>query len=56
VIVRAAADYYQTLGVSKGSDKKEIKSAYRGLARKFHPDINKEAGAEERFKQVRHSG
>lgn len=53
VIVRAEADYYATLGVSKGSDKKAIKSAYRGLARKFHPDINKAEGAEAKFKQVR---
>lgn len=53
MIVRAAGDYYQTLGVSKGADKKDIKSAYRQLARKFHPDVNKEPGAEEKFKSVR---
>ncbi len=35
-------DYYSTLGVAKGADEKEIKKAYRQLAREFHPDVNKD--------------
>ncbi|NJL95781.1 MAG: DnaJ domain-containing protein, partial [Anaerolineae bacterium] len=45
-------DYYQILGVSKNADDKEIKKAYRKLAREFHPDVNKSQGAEDKFKQI----
>ncbi len=47
-----AADYYDILGVSRDSNKEELKRAYRRLARKYHPDVNKEPGAEERFKEI----
>jgi molecular chaperone DnaJ len=46
------ADYYETLGVARDADKEELKRAYRRMARKYHPDVNKEASAEETFKQI----
>ncbi|GAB2493178.1 DnaJ C-terminal domain-containing protein [Arenimonas alkanexedens] len=45
-------DYYDTLGVEATAGEAEIKTAYRRLARKFHPDVSKEAGAEDRFKGI----
>jgi curved DNA-binding protein len=45
-------DYYKVLGVESDADEAAIKSAYRKLARKYHPDVNKDAGAEEKFKEV----
>lgn len=47
-----ARDYYEILGVSRTADKEELKRAYRRLARKYHPDVNKEPGAEENFKEI----
>ncbi|KAA6225485.1 MULTISPECIES: DnaJ C-terminal domain-containing protein [unclassified Campylobacter] len=43
---------YDTLGIAKDASSDEIKKAYRRLARKYHPDINKEKGAEDKFKEI----
>ena len=45
-------DYYDILGVDRNANKEDLKKAYRRLARQYHPDVNKEAGAEERFKEI----
>ena len=45
-------DYYEILGVPRSADSDSIRSAYRALAKRYHPDVNKEPGAEERFKEV----
>ncbi|TMC79619.1 MAG: J domain-containing protein [Chloroflexi bacterium] len=45
-------DYYKTLGVPKNATTEDIKKAYRKLARKYHPDVNKSAGAEKSFKEI----
>lgn len=45
-------DYYKILGVKRDADGAEIKKAYRKLARKYHPDVNKAANSEEKFKEV----
>lgn len=45
-------DYYKILGLEKGASKEEIKKAYKKLAKKYHPDINKEADAEQKFKDI----
>lgn len=45
-------DYYEILGINQGATEEEIKKAFRVLARKYHPDVNKEKGAEEKFKEI----
>src|SRR3978361_54857 len=48
----AFRDYYEVLGVPRGASNEEIRGAYRKLARQYHPDVNKDPGAEDRFKEV----
>ncbi len=45
-------DYYEILGISKNAGQDEIKKAFRNLARKYHPDVNKEPNAQEKFKEI----
>jgi curved DNA-binding protein len=45
-------DYYETLGVPRDASSEDIRRAYRRLAREYHPDVNKDPGAEDRFKEV----
>ncbi|KAI4355760.1 hypothetical protein L6164_004503 [Bauhinia variegata] len=51
-VFAASGDYYATLGVPKSATGKEIKAAYRRLARQYHPDVNKEPWATEKFKEI----
>jgi curved DNA-binding protein len=48
----ADRDYYAALGVARGASAEDIQRAYRKLARQYHPDVNKDPGAEEKFKEV----
>jgi curved DNA-binding protein len=48
----AFRDYYEVLGVPRGASADEIRSAYRRLARQYHPDVNHDEGAEDRFKEI----
>ena len=48
----AEKDYYDILGVKKDASDAEIKRAYRKLAAKYHPDVNHEPGAEQKFKDI----
>lgn len=48
----AKRDYYEVLGVNRNASNEELKSAFRSLARKYHPDMNKESDAEENFKEI----
>jgi curved DNA-binding protein len=48
----ASEDYYEALGVPRDASAEDIRRAYRRLARQYHPDVNKEPGAEDRFKQI----
>ncbi len=50
-----AEDYYNILGLERGAKSEEIKRAYKELAKKYHPDLNKEKGAEDKFKEVQHA-
>jgi curved DNA-binding protein len=45
-------DYYASLGLERAASEEQIKKAYRRLARKYHPDVSKETGAEEKFKEI----
>lgn len=45
-------DHYKTLGIDENASDEKIKKAYRKLAKKYHPDVNKEAGSEEQFKKI----
>ena len=45
-------DLYAILGISRNADQASIRKAFKSLARKYHPDLNKDPGADERFKEV----
>ncbi len=51
-VVCVKKDYYEILGVGRNAPQEDIKKAFRQLARKYHPDVNRESGAEEKFKDI----
>jgi curved DNA-binding protein CbpA len=51
-MLRMAADFYAALGVSRSADERELKSAYRKLARQYHPDVNPSESAKEKFQEI----
>jgi curved DNA-binding protein len=51
-VTTKTSDYYETLGVGRGAAQDEIQRAYRKLARRYHPDLNADPGAEETFKRI----
>ena len=52
MVIGVRKNYYAILGITPDSDAQEVKSAYRKLARKYHPDVNKEQGSVEKFKDI----
>ena len=52
ILIMNNTEFYDRLGVSKDASQDEIKKAYRKMSKKYHPDINKEAGAEQKYKDV----
>ena len=49
----AKRDYYETLGVARDASKDDLRSAYRKLAKRYHPDVNNESDAEQHFKEIK---
>src|SRR5579859_6719505 len=51
-LMAAKRDYYEVLGVQRNASEDDVKKAFRRLARQYHPDVNKEKGAEAQFKEI----